>query len=410
MKNKMLRRLVLAAAGLLVVQFANIQTIYADENTGLPLHGFADFLAGNSGQDAPEAQANTKLRGVSMGTVDLYLTPEFSGGVKSLIEIAFEPASKDGVNGLDVERLQVGYSFSDSLTLWGGRFHTPIGVWNTSFHHGAQLQTSIYRPRFIDFEDKGGLMPTHMIGLWAHGNTKIMDHTRFSYDFWAANGPRIVWDGDKMGLDPNFIRADRQGTMLGLNLGVRNSGLTVGVHAYTSPVNEYQDTSYALNANNGPGSSSTGGPIAKLTSSMMGAYVNYESDNLEFTAEYYNLQNTDETANANKKRSSNMYFAQVALPMGNWHTYARWEKTELDKNDPYFYNASSSTIPLNQGETGQLNAASYERGVLGVRYDIDAKSAIKIEYFQTKYNEILSSYSSQPLKWDTEVFQYAIRF
>ena len=68
-----------------------------------------------------------------------------------------------------MERAQLGYSFSDALTFWVGRFHTPYGYWNTAFHHGAQIQTSVTRPLFIDFEDKGGILRAHSLGLLAHG-------------------------------------------------------------------------------------------------------------------------------------------------------------------------------------------------------------------------------------------------
>ncbi len=41
----------------------------------------------------------------------------------------------------EMERLQVGWLANSDLTLWLGRFHSPLGFWNSEHHHGAYLQT-----------------------------------------------------------------------------------------------------------------------------------------------------------------------------------------------------------------------------------------------------------------------------
>ena len=96
------------------------------DDTGLPVHGFADVGGAWSRGADP-----VRLRGFNIGTLDIYLTPQFGDRVKSLVELAFE-YEEDGGGEVDLERLQLGYSFSDALTLWAGRFHTPFGLWNTS--------------------------------------------------------------------------------------------------------------------------------------------------------------------------------------------------------------------------------------------------------------------------------------
>ena len=45
-----------------------------------------------------------------------------------------------------VERMQIGWLPTASSTLWLGRFHNPLGYWNTEFHHGSYMTTSISRP------------------------------------------------------------------------------------------------------------------------------------------------------------------------------------------------------------------------------------------------------------------------
>jgi len=54
-------------------------------------------------------------------------------------EITFnaQPAS---VYTVDVERSIIRYDYNDFFKTFVGRYHTPIGYWNTAFHHGAWLQ------------------------------------------------------------------------------------------------------------------------------------------------------------------------------------------------------------------------------------------------------------------------------
>lgn len=68
-------------------------------------------------------------------------------------------------NEAELERLLLGFDASDSITIWAGRHHTFTGYWNTEFHHGAFLETSITRPAITEFEDDDGILPTHATGI-----------------------------------------------------------------------------------------------------------------------------------------------------------------------------------------------------------------------------------------------------
>lgn len=65
----------------------------------------------------------------------------------------------------EFERLQLGWDINKNSRLWFGRFHNPLGLWNTAYHHGTYLQTSISRPGITEFEDDGGILPIHVSGL-----------------------------------------------------------------------------------------------------------------------------------------------------------------------------------------------------------------------------------------------------
>ncbi len=314
-------------------------------HTGVPIHGFADVGAAWSGRGDP-----ARLRGFEVGTLDLYLTPQFGSHVKALAEIAFYYRA-DGHGEIEAERMQLGYTVSDSLTLWGGRFHTPIGLWNTAYHHGANLQTSIYRPRFIEFEDSGGLLPTHSIGVWASGKLRL-GQDRLGYDVYLSNGPTVRGRV----LDYNAFTDDNGGKLHGLNLYYQPSGalrgVTVGVHGLGSTV----DTRDA-----------SGGLLARTRLRMGGGYFGYDAQGWDALGEYYRFANRDLAAGT--RRFSDAWYLQVGRTLGSLMPYGRYERASLDGADRFF--------------ATQLAGRSYTRSSLGARYDLDGKSALKIELGKT---------------------------
>ena len=56
---------------------------------------------------------------------------------------------------------------SDQLKVSFGLYHTPINWWNTFYHHGQWLQTSIQRPEMIQFG--GRFLPVHFVGALVEG-------------------------------------------------------------------------------------------------------------------------------------------------------------------------------------------------------------------------------------------------
>ena len=358
-------------------------TAIADEQ-GLALHGFADAGGGFSSHMTPDTQ---RINGFKIGTIDLYLSPEFEDKVKSLMEIAFEPSHSNGAIGIDVERLQVGYTLSDSLTLWAGRFHTPYGVWNNAFHHGSQLQTTIYRPKFIDFEDGGGIVPAHSVGLWAKGSFRPNEN-KINYNLYVANGSRILLENANNVtspgiLDMNNYRNDKNHYMVGGTLsyaiqGGAMEGLEVGAHGFGSKVNSYSVDDYSI------------GPVNSTNVLMTGGFLNYSNNNIEFLTEYYGFSDSDVMVAGSKKLKSNAQFAQLAYTFKEWITpFVRYEKTALNDADNYF--------------TDQKSGKSYTRYAVGFRKDINPKAAIKAEFTRTTKD------GTNP-KYNIFQYDYAIRF
>jgi hypothetical protein len=349
-----------------------------ETDTGLPVHGFADAGAGWSAGADPQ-----KLRGFSVGTLDLYLTPQFGERVRSLIEIAieYEPA---GGGTIDLERLQLGYMVDERLTLWLGRFHTPYGIWNTAFHHGANLQTSISRPRFIDFEDKSGVLPDHSVGLWGSGGTPL-GGGKVTYDLYVANGPKIT---DRT-LNPNSYSDDGNGAMTGFNLGYQPgaamSGLSFGVHGFATRVSTY---------------SAQAATLARTNVRMGGFYAGYDGHDWEVIAEYYRFRNRD--TESDLRHNSTAWFAQVGRTFGQTTPYARYESAALNAADPFF--------------ATQRAGRSYARLVVGARYALDSRSSFKLELSSSRERSTvqLDEYGApvffDPARYRRAGFQYSIAF
>ena len=334
---------------------------------GIPVHGFADLGYGKASTGAGTNRAN----GFAIGTLSFYLTPQFTDRTKALIELAFEGDSADGTIATDLERLQFGYTFNDKATLWLGRFHTPFGYWNTAYHHGAQIQTSVLRPKFIDFEDKGGIIPAHMMGLLANGIVSV-GTGKIVYDAYLGNGSRIVDDA----LDPNITRDDNSNKALGLNVGYKFagalSGLQAGGHIATQQVNSYAGSTL----------------LNRTRVNMLGAYAVYEREPWEIIGELYSFRNKDLSGGGT--HGSWAGFLQGGYAFGDWLPYGRLEKTSLSKDDAYFVN--------------QASGRSYSRYALGVRYELNDSATLKLEANRTRQPDTTDG------DYNEAWFQYAIRF
>ncbi len=114
----------------------------------------------------------------SLGQLDLFVTSDVSEKFKFLSEIVFEAGANDfygaisgseNTFGVDIERYLLQYSHNDYFNLSAGRGHTAIGYYNTAYHHSTWLQTTTGRPFLFDFEDRGGILPIHTVGVSASG-------------------------------------------------------------------------------------------------------------------------------------------------------------------------------------------------------------------------------------------------
>jgi hypothetical protein len=337
---------------------------HAEDTTGMPMHGFADVGVGNHNAQFPQYQ------GADIAELDFFLTPRLGSRTRALFELNFE-VGEDGSVGVDLERAQIGYQFSDSATVWLGRFHTPYGYYNTAFHHGQQIATSLRRPRFIEFEDHGGVMPAHTVGGWLTGSQRFGDQ-KLTYDLFIGNSQSVT--GGILNMqNPGNTRGS---TIIGGNVGVLLSGvldgLKVGVDAFQTRI-EDRDL--------------TPSPFTRVRS--YGVYTAYDTDTWEEIGEFHVFDNHDLTGGTGSHRSD-AGFLQIGYRAGRFTPYGRYERGSFQQSDNYF-------AALRHGE-------SYYRNALGVRFDVDLVSALKLELAETHFTD------RDVNKYDEALLQYAIRF
>ncbi len=334
------------------------------DDTGLPVHGFADVNVGNHNP------YHAYEKGASLNNLDLYLTPKLGGKWLSLFELNFE-VDHNGNVGVDIERGQLGYQFSDAATVWVGRFHTPYGYVNTALHHGVWLNDSLRRPAFLMFEDQGGVLPAHTVGAWMTGAARG-DGGKMLYDVFAGNGQQLIG-----GLIDMRSGGNEHGKLIyGGRLGYQWSagpaeGLLIGANAFDSTINDDQM------------------PENLTEVRVAGTFAVYDTDTWEVLSEAYWFDDIDLNHGAGTHRSK-AYFAQVGYRLPYLIPYVRYERAHLDQSDRYF------------GE--QLTGGSYFRTAAGLRRDLNQKVALKFEAANTHYTDRTVG------TFDEFLAQLAIRF
>lgn len=381
-----------------VVQLGNGLSLRPDDEGGLPIHGFADVSLVHGGENNAVYGKGTK--GFTIGNLDLYLTPRFGDRVRSLVELVFE-VERDGSVHSELERAQIGYSFSDAATLWAGRFHTPYGYWNTAFHHGAQIQTSISRPRFIEFEEMGGILPAHTTGAWLSGALND-EGARYGYDIYLGNAPTLRLDptvttnnvarSNPGAFSPTLSTGGYAGTgTLDMNQGGRSShGYSSGFNAWVAPhsIEGLRVGLHGLRANVEDDSTD----MNRTGLRMLGGYLSYNGRRWEVLGEHFGFRNRDLSGGTGSHRSRAGYL-QAGYSFGQMTPFARVERAGLAQADNYF--------------GVHVYGRSYSRIAAGMRFDLNPLAALKFELTRTQQEDLGPGLDNN---YNEARLQYSVRF
>ena len=129
------------------------------DGPSLHLRGFTDINFAQTDQNS------TVPNGFTVGQFALHLSSSLGKKVSFFGETSF--TARSNTYTVEVERVIIRYDYNDHLKISAGRYHTPINYWNTAFHHGFWLQTTIDRPEMI--VGGGTFQPVHFIGVLAEG-------------------------------------------------------------------------------------------------------------------------------------------------------------------------------------------------------------------------------------------------
>ncbi len=319
---------------------------------------FSDVTFSDSGVDGENS-------GFALGALDFYGTAQIDDNTRVFVEYVFE----NGGDGLitDLERLWVMRTISDELTVGVGRFHSPLGYWNRTYHHGAILQDTVSRPFFLDFEDgAGAILPTHIIGLMATGNIAFSNGD-LTYETYVANGPSIDTDiaVSEREIEINDSGDPNADKSFGFRVTFTPNSLDLSVSLFVMS-NKIADSTGSL-------ASIAGGDIASQT--ISGVDLTYRIDDFDMIAEYYNLSNKDEVGSLGTQTGT-AYYAQFGYQIADaWKISVRHEAISTEEDgDRYFK---------------ELGITDASHNVMAIRYDLDDTNTLKFEVNQTNPDDSL---------------------
>jgi hypothetical protein len=229
--------------------------------------------------------------GFALGQTTLHFTSALAPKVSVFGEITFS-ARADGGTGsppatgfnAEVERILVRYDLNDYFKISFGRYHTPINYWNTAFHHGQWLQTTISRPEMTQFG--GSFIPVHFIGTLVEGSTPA-GGLNLNYNFGVGNGRGQVIS---RGGDAGDINNNRAWLFNGFIKPNRPFGLQLGGSVYRDEINPLT------------------GPVSREW--IQSAHVVWHKENPELIAEFANV--THKPIFSSETWNSQAWYAQIA--------------------------------------------------------------------------------------------------
>lgn len=300
--------------------------------------GFGDISYLSRDTGAPD--------GFAIGQAVAHVTASLDDRLRVFGE--FSMTAKDSEFKTSVERLIVRYDFSDRYKLSGGRYHSPIGYWNSAFHHGAWLQTTTSRPEMARFGSK--IIPIHFVGVLLEGS---MPRNRLGLSYKAGFGNGRHANVAQAG-DAGDINGDRA-WLLQLNTSPdRFFSFKTGIGFYTDKV--------------------TPDDRPEIDEKTYSVYVAWEKESPEVIFEYLHSDHEFES-DSSVSGSVDAYYAQFAYRLSGahsqWKPYARYESTDVDDTDPLL------------GDQG----LDYTAAILGVRWDFNAYAAIKGEFRSEEFNQ-----------------------
>jgi len=299
----------------------------------LQIRGFADV-------DFSATDQRGSTSGFNLGQFVLHLASPLSKKVSYFGEISLT-AQPTGFN-VEVERSVIRYDYNDYFKLSFGRYHTPINYWNTAFHHGLWLQTTISRPEMIQFG--GRFLPVHFVGFLAEGNVPS-GGAGLGYNVGLGNGRGSIISRAGDAGDVNNNRAWLL-SLFSRPAAVR--GLQVGGAVYRDKLT----------------------PVSRpeVRELITSAHIIWAREKPEFLAEFANVHHRN--ISTGQVFNSQAFYVQVAYRLPG-----------LDERLKPYYRFEYIHTPIGEPV---LAVPDLVGSTVGIRYDISEYAAFKGEYRNTR--------------------------
>jgi hypothetical protein len=322
--------------------------------TLLRIRGFGDMsLIGGNQAASPSSNVPAQTTSFALGELDLFITSDISEKFHFLSELVIEggPQNIYGVQTgtpnafkIEPERYLIQYSYNDYLNISAGRWHTAIGYYNTAYHHSTWFQTTTGRPFLFEFEDDGGILPTHTVGVSATGLIPS-GPVGLHYVVEAGNGR-----ASRMPLQQEPVQNevdDSNGKAYNVAVFARPEalrGLQTGFSFYHDVLSPF------------------GSP--RVGENIMAAHIVLVRPKYEWLNEALVIRH--ELLGTNKVFNTPGFYTQVSRQFGSFRPYFRYQYVNAARNEPIFPDVS-----LQHGPS------------VGVRFDASESVALKLQYDYT---------------------------
>lgn len=319
---------------------------------------FADVenFSRNHGLPSVQLEQNNIASGI-----DFFYTADYK---KYRLLAEFYAGNEDNEHS-HFERLQIGFKFTNNTNLWLGRYHNPIGFWNTQFHHGKYLETTATRPSIIKFEEDGGAIPMHISGLLYEKSTSL-GYANLHLSFGIGAGPTLT-AGKLHSMD--LIKFDTEGHNTGATLHLAYSPVTDEATQFGGSISYFRI-------------SDTSSPGSDIHQTIYNAYGVYASGVIKIIGSAYNINNRIE--NSSENNSSFIYLQTEYLRNQSITLYGRIEASKNADNDAYLV---------------ILNSLARNKTIAGIRLEVSRNQFLKFEFsnihlFSDKYKQFHLQWSA----------------
>lgn len=302
----------------------------------MELRGFADFSYRASSKKGTTSS-------FTLGQFDLFMSSKISEHWSVLAESVIQGDKQTNTFGFEVERLLATYRQNEYLNIAFGRYHQKIGYYNTAFHHGTYFQSSVGRPFLFEFEDGGGILPIHNVGVSAYG--KLPSGTL------GLNWVVEVGNG-RASSSPSAEYVQ--------NVFDENNRKSVNVAIFARP--EFLEGVEIGGSILKDRLSPTG--FSKMGQTVSSAYVAYDRSGVEFLNEAVVVSNN--MLDLHRTIHSTGFYSEVSKRFHGVRPFFRYEYLNVNRQDPLFGNIGRRSGPL-----------------AGMRFEVGEFAAFKVQYDRT---------------------------